>query len=81
MRDLRRKIVEVSERHGGRRVSRVSLEVGALSHVTEASLRQRWETTFAGTPAASARLTVETASDLADPGAQGVRITEIATEE
>ncbi|MGP8078282.1 MAG: hydrogenase/urease maturation nickel metallochaperone HypA [Thermoplasmata archaeon] len=72
LRDLRRKIEEISDRERALRISSVRLWVGALSHVTEATLRRRWETTVAGTAAEGARLEVETSADLADPRAAGV---------
>lgn len=72
LRDLLRKIDEVARRQGVRRVTGVSVWIGALSHLSPAWLRGRWELATAGSIAAGARLTVRLSTDAADPRAAGV---------
>ena len=70
--DLTRKVEEVAREHHLRRVSRVRLRVGALSHLTEEGLRRRWELAVRGTIAEGAALVVETSRDPTDPRAADV---------
>jgi len=72
LQDLRRKLEEIAERERAERIVRVALWVGALAHVTEATLRARWAGTVQGTAAEHARLEVETSTDLAHPRATGI---------
>ncbi len=69
---LTRKVEEVAREHQIRRVTRVRLWVGALSHLTEEGMRRRWELEVPGTIAEGATLIVETSSDLSDPRAGDV---------
>jgi len=80
LRDLRRKLIEVA-REAGAPVRRVRIRVGALSHVTEESLRRRWSEVVDGTPARDARLEVELSRDPADPAAQGVYLVDLTVED
>jgi hydrogenase nickel incorporation protein HypA/HybF len=72
MRDLLRKIDEVARANGIPRVHRVRIWVGALSHFTESSLRDRWALASAGTVAEGAGLELEVSENRFDPRAQGV---------
>jgi hydrogenase nickel incorporation protein HypA/HybF len=71
-RDLRRKVAEVSEGEQARRVVRVKVWVGALSHVTESRLRASWPSIVQGTPAEASQLEVDLSQDPLDPRAQFV---------
>jgi hydrogenase nickel incorporation protein HypA/HybF len=77
LRDLRRKLVEIARREHVERISRVALWVGALAHVSEETLRTRWDGTVEGTPAEHAGLEIQFSSDLDDPRAQGIVITHV----
>lgn len=81
LRDLLRKIDEVARRHGARRVTGVSVWIGALSHLSPSWLRGRWELATAGSIAAGARLTVRLSTDAADPRAAGVVLESVETDE
>ncbi len=70
--DLMRKIDEVARANGLPRVQCVHLWIGALSHFTEASLREHWEFATLGTIAEGSRLEVAVSEDRFDPRAQGV---------
>jgi hydrogenase nickel incorporation protein HypA/HybF len=81
LRDLRRKLIEVTQGAEDAPVRRVRVWVGALSHVSAEALRGRWAEVVAGTPAQGARLEVDVSSDPEDPAAQGVRLVELTIEE
>ena len=78
--DLRRKIGELAGAHPGERISRVTLAVGAMSHLTEPALRARWEEMIRGTGAEGARLEVRWREDPTDPRAQGVVLESVGLE-
>ena len=80
LQDLRRKLVEVANREGVTRMSRVRLWVGALSHVSAEQLRLQWPRVVEGTPAQSATLDVTASRDLEDPRAQGLVLMSIDVE-
>jgi hydrogenase nickel incorporation protein HypA/HybF len=81
LRDLRRKLVELSSRDRGVSIRRVRLWVGALAHVSPEALRRRWSEVVDGTPAGSAELDLVISDDPAHPDAQGIRLVEIGVEE
>ncbi len=70
--DLLRKIEEVARSNGAREVGEVRLWIGALSHLSEHQVRERWGGLTRGTVAEGARLDVELSHDLEDPRATGV---------
>jgi len=81
LRDLRRKIQEVARTEGDAPIRRVRLWVGALAHVTPATLRVRWPEVVAGTPAEGGRLEIDVSDDPSDPAAQGIRLVELAVDD
>ncbi|MGI0131889.1 MAG: hydrogenase/urease maturation nickel metallochaperone HypA [Thermoplasmata archaeon] len=80
-RDLRRKLEELARSAAPRRVRGVRLWVGALSHLTDATLRELWPRITDGTGAEGARLTVDPSRDLTDPRAQGVVLVSVDLDE
>ena len=70
--DLRRKIDELSSAHGGAPIVRARVALGPLSHLDEPRLRQLWDRSMAGGPAAEARLEVELLTATDDPLATSV---------
>jgi hydrogenase nickel incorporation protein HypA/HybF len=72
LKDLRRKVEEVALAQGALKVSRVSIWVGALSHLTEEQLRARWPELMAGSVAEGSELEVDHSTDLDDSRAQGI---------
>ncbi|MGA8543507.1 MAG: hydrogenase/urease maturation nickel metallochaperone HypA [Thermoplasmata archaeon] len=81
LKDLRRKLLEITQREGNPPVRRVRLRVGALSHVTPESLQRRWPEVVDGTSARGALLEVEVADDAADPSAQSIRLVELTVDD
>lgn len=76
-RDLRRQLDEVARRERAARVRRVAIWIGALSHVRERTLRERWATLVQGSAAEGARLEVEVSPDPNDPRAADVVLREL----
>ena len=76
-RDLRRKLEEIARAEHALRISRVAVWVGALSHVSEETLRARWPTTVEGTAARSARLEVRLSTDVDDPRAGDIVLAQV----
>jgi len=81
LRDLRRKIEEVSRAEGGVPIRRVRLWIGALAHVTPATLRLRWPEVVHGTPAQDGGLDIAVSNDPSDPAAQGIRLVELVVDD
>ncbi len=69
MRDLRRKVEELSRGAGGAAILRASVALGPLAHVDEPRLRQLWARAMAGGPAEAAVLEVELLPSPTDPRA------------
>lgn len=79
--DLRRELDTIARRERATRLQGVTLWVGALSHLTEAIVRERWPEVVRGSAAEGARLTVETSLDIHDPRARGVVLRSVAVAE
>jgi len=79
--DLLRKVEEVARGNGASRVTRIHLWVGALSHFSEAALRERWALATRETALDGSHLEVEMSTDPNDPRASGVilRSVDVAT--
>ncbi len=80
LRDLVRKVEEVTRAQEALRASSVRLWVGALSHFSEATLRSRWPEAVRGTPAEGSRLEVEVSGDVNDPRATGLLLVSLDVE-
>ncbi len=72
MRDLFRKIDDVSREHDGARVMSLTVRLGALSHFTTAHFREHFEIASPGTSAAGATVEVVLCDDMTAPHAQSV---------
>ena len=72
VRDLRRKLDELSRAHRSEAIVRARVAVGPLSHLDEPRLRELWTRVMAGGPAAEAELIVETPAALDGPDAASV---------
>lgn len=72
MRDLMKKIVEIADREGARRVVEVKIWLGALSHMSPDHFAEHFSEVADGTVAKGARLNVETSDDIHDPNAQSI---------
>jgi len=80
MDDLMRKLEAEAEAEGGRRVTRIRVRLGALSHFTEAHFREHFEDAARGTLADGAAVEAELRTDPTEPGAQGVVLESIDLE-
>ncbi|WP_019567518.1 hydrogenase maturation nickel metallochaperone HypA [Thioalkalivibrio sp. ALMg13-2] len=72
MADLMRKIEQVAADNNARRVTRVRVWLGALSHITPEHFREHFEDGTRGTVAEGAELDVETSDDETHPEAQQI---------
>ena len=81
VRDLRRKVDELSKAHGGAPIVRASVALGRLSHLDEPRLRELWGRTMADSAAEGARLDVEVIGALEDPLATAVVLRSVTFEE
>lgn len=77
LRDLRQKLEEIGRDERPAHIYRVRVWIGALSHLTESTLRTRWPEVVEGTSAAAARLEVRSSEDPNDPRARAVVLAEV----
>ena len=78
--DLVRKLESLAQAEGGRRVTRIRVHLGALSHFTPEHFREHFETAAAGTLAEGAEIHADVREDLAAPNAQGVLLETVELE-
>ena len=72
MADLIDKVESVARDEGATAVTRISVRLGALSHMSPAHFREHWEHAARGTVAEGAAIEIETASDPAEPLAEDI---------
>ena len=77
LRDLVEKVNEIARASPDATVLRARIWIGALSHLREEVLRDRWPQAAAGTPASEVELVVEASRDPSDPRAQQVVLTSV----
>lgn len=77
---LCRKAIEVAAHEGATRVTRISVRLGALSHLSENHLRRHFAAAAAGSVLEAADLNVWVSSDQTDPGAQEVELVSVEVE-
>jgi hydrogenase nickel incorporation protein HypA/HybF len=80
LRDLRGKLLEVAAREAPARLAAVRIRLGALAHLSEATLRSAWPELVRGTPAEHARLEVLVSGDARDPWAASVVLESVGME-
>ncbi|MGZ4256790.1 MAG: hydrogenase/urease maturation nickel metallochaperone HypA [Gaiellaceae bacterium] len=80
MDDLIRKLEAEARSEGARRVTRIRVRLGALSHFTEAHFREHFEDAARGTVAEGAAVEAELRTDPTEPAAQGVVLESIDVE-
>lgn len=80
VRDLIAKVAALAAAEDAARVTRVSVWLGALSHLSPEHFRQHFETDASGTIADGAVLDIETSSDIADPNAEALLLRGIEVE-
>lgn len=79
--DLVARAVAAATEGDSHRVRELRLWIGALSHVTAASLRDSFDRAAVGTPAQGAALSCEKSTDLTDARAQHVVLRSVVIEE
>ena len=80
MRDLLAKVTTLAAAQDAARVTRVSVWLGALSHMSPEHFRQHFETDARGTIADGATLAIETSADIRDPNAEALLLRSIEVE-
>jgi hydrogenase nickel incorporation protein HypA/HybF len=80
MKALMRRIREVAEAQGAKRVLGVSVWLGALSHMSPEHFAEHFEDASAGTLAEGARLTATASDDLNHPHAQSILLESVEVE-
>ena len=80
MDDLMRTIAAQAEAEGARRVTRIRVKLGALSHFTPAHFREHFEDAARGTLAEDADVEAELRTDPTEDNAQGVVLESIDVE-
>lgn len=80
MRDLLRRIEAVARTEHARRVTGLSVRLGALSHFSPGHFAEHFEAASRGTIAEGARLAVTVCDDIGHADAQGVVIESVEVE-
>jgi hydrogenase nickel incorporation protein HypA/HybF len=70
--DLIKKILSLAEREKARKVTKVSVKLGALSHMSAPHFKEHYDIAAKGTIAENAIIEAEESSDIDDPHAQAV---------
>lgn len=81
MRDLMARIEAVAAAEGAARVTRVSVWLGALAHMSEAHFAEHFREGSAGTLADGAALDVTLSEDTTHPSAQDILLRSIEVED
>jgi len=71
-RDLREALLRAAAGEHADRITRVSVWIGALSHVSEPMMREEWPEIVEGTPAEGSELSIETSTDIYDARASSI---------
>ena len=77
---LFRKAVEVMNREGGERVTKLSIRLGALSHLSEDHLREHFSHVAAGSALERAELEISVGADPNKAGAQEIELVSLEME-
>jgi hydrogenase nickel incorporation protein HypA/HybF len=80
MRDLVERIVQVAQEEHAARVSRIRVQLGALSHFTPEHFREHFEDAARGTPAEGAVVDAVLVEDAADRRAADVLLESVEVE-
>jgi len=80
IRDLIAKVDALATAQNARKVTRVSVWLGALSHLSPEHFRQHFETDAGGTIADGAALDIESSDDIGDPNAEALLLRSIEVE-
>lgn len=77
IKDLVAKVVAIAEENDAKRVVRIKVKLGALSHFTPEHFVEHWVDASAGTIAEGCKIESELSEDLTDSQAQGVVLEDI----
>jgi hydrogenase nickel incorporation protein HypA/HybF len=80
MEDLVGKLESTARDEGARRVTRIDVRLGALSHFTSAHFREHFVEAARGTLAEGAEVRAELRTDPTEPDAQGVVLESVELE-
>jgi hydrogenase nickel incorporation protein HypA/HybF len=78
--DIVQKLEALAGAEGGRRVTRIRVRLGALSHFTPEHFREHFQAAAAGTLVEGAEVQAEVGSDPTAPGAQDVLLETVELE-
>jgi hydrogenase nickel incorporation protein HypA/HybF len=78
--DLVHRIEAIAAEEGGRRVTRIHVRLGALSHFTPEHFREHFDEAAAGTVAEGATVDADLATDPTAADAQGVLLDSVEVE-
>lgn len=78
--NLMNKIEAVAREQGAGRIVRVTLRLGALSHISAGHFREHFTEASRGGVADGAKLTIETSDDIHDPHAQDIMLLSVDVE-
>lgn len=79
--DLIRKIESIARREQARAITRVTVSIGALCHLSPSHLREHFTRAAQGTVAEGACLEVEVLTDVTDPHAQEILLESVEVSE
>ena len=81
VRDVVRRIEDLAQATGARRITSAKIWLGALSHLSVEHFREHYALEAQGSIAAGAILTIEASSDFDHPDAQHVRLESVDLDE
>ena len=77
IRDLVATVLHVAEENNAKRVVRIKVHLGALSHFTPEHFLEHWQDATGGTIAEGCKVESELSEDLTDPNAHGVILEDV----
>ena len=80
MKDLMEKILTVLAEQNGNRVTGLTVQIGALAHISGDHFREHFAEAARDTAAEGARLAIHTATDIHDPSAQDILLLSVELE-
>jgi hydrogenase nickel incorporation protein HypA/HybF len=72
MKNLMKKILSVAKDAQATKVTKITVQLGALSHMSEEHFKEHFETSSKGTIAENAIIEAESLDDINDPNAQSI---------
>lgn len=72
MNNLMDKIFSIAKKEGAAKVTKVSVRLGALSHMSPSHFKEHFDISSKGTIAENAQIETEESTDIHDPNAQSI---------